>query len=96
MEKFVPTEEAKARPRNFRLPNGKRVGLGGEIVIKRSPPKLDSVIPEATEEEYQMAYESGGLSHIINKITRKKKATEYAIQPDKSDTGSPEGSEETH
>lgn len=94
--KYIPLKKATDAPRNWRTKEGKRVGIGGEIVIKRRAPRKNTAIPEATPEEYEEAYKAG-LTHLIGiegkaeqpkQSNKKKSPLDYALQSDESDTGS--------
>jgi len=64
---YIPTEKAKANPRWTLLGSPgkkKKVGIGGEVVIRKKPPKLPITVPEATPAEYEELYELGYVDLI--------------------------------
>ena len=71
--KFVPNEEAKANPRHYNL-NGKKVGVGGTVVVKRTPPKIPVTYKEATAAQYKELYDLG-FKHLIKKVETEGKVT---------------------
>ena len=62
----------------------KRVALNGPITLKRTPPKLNETVPNATQEEMKQLYQSG--SPLVIKV-------QDELQSDKPGTGSTQRSE---
>jgi hypothetical protein len=58
---YKPSEKALLNPRRAFLKGFGWVGIGGEIRIPNTPPKLPLiiVIPECTQEQYEHFYNSG-------------------------------------
>ena len=44
--------------------DGKKYGLGGDVHIERTPPKLPEVVKECTQEEYEFLLNKG-LANIV-------------------------------
>ena len=72
---YLPNQEAKLRPRRYRLPSGDWIGIGGEIILPAKPPQFpkDRKIREATPEEYEKLFPSH--KHLINYVELKKSDT---------------------
>jgi len=51
-KEFGPSELAQEQPRAFLL-DGSWVGIGGEILRTAKPPKLNTIIKEATADQYK-------------------------------------------
>ena len=60
---YGPTDYAKnVKPRIFI--GKKEVVLGGDVEIKRLPPKAGRFVPEATPEEYAAAFKMGYTRYV--------------------------------
>lgn len=64
--------------------NGKRVAIGGDIILPQTPPKLPKTIKECTEAEYQQLYDSGYtlfFDLVENKAKTKSKSKKEVEEP---------------
>jgi len=68
---YTPTEEAKILHRTTSLVPGK--AIGGEMKVG------ETVLPECSQEEYKMLYETGKFDHLIQ--LSKKKAKKAKEEP---------------
>jgi hypothetical protein len=73
---YKPTEKALLNPRRAFLKGFGFVGIGGEIHISNTPPKLPLiiVIPECTQEQYEHFYNTG-LTDLIDAVASTKSDT---------------------
>lgn len=55
---YKPSKEAKRLPRAIQL-DGSWIGVGGEIVRRADPPNINTILQEATAEQYKRLYEMG-------------------------------------
>ncbi len=74
---YKPTDEAIKNPRVEWI-DGERVGIGGEVIIANTPPKLPAtiVIRECTRKEYKHFYMLG-YTHLI-----KEHGSSISSEPD--------------
>jgi hypothetical protein len=79
---YEPTANAKAMPRQYQLPSGSWVGIGGVITITPTPPAVPFQYPEASQEQYKILYEQGH-THLVKLVPD--------VQPKKSDTKADKG-----
>lgn len=84
---YKPTDEALRNPRRAFIKNFGWVGIGGDIEIKNTPPKLPStiIIPECTQEQYEYFFNSGltALIYVVASIEsntgkRKRRETSHS------------------
>lgn len=64
--KYEPIDRYRKNPVHTHR-NGKLMGIGGDSLVPRQPPKDPIHVKEATQEEYKLLHETG-LDHIIRKI----------------------------
>ncbi len=64
--KYEPIERYRKNPVHTHR-DGKLIGIGGDSIIPRQPPKDPIQVKEATQDEYKILYETG-LDHIIRKV----------------------------
>lgn len=73
-KKYVPSERAVKNPRHFLITlRGERfkVGIGGKVVIQKTPPKRPVVFEEATEEQLRYVREEMGMVKLVDVVEEK-------------------------
>lgn len=55
---YKPSKEAKRLPRAIQL-DGSWIGVGASITREATPPKLPTILAEATAEQYEALYNMG-------------------------------------
>lgn len=74
--RYKPSEKALLNPRRAFLKGFGWVGIGGEIRIPNTPPKLPAIliIPECTQEQYEYFYNTG-LTDLIDAVASNQSNT---------------------
>ena len=89
---YRPTESRREKPVHTELTpgSGRRVAVGGDIVITPKPPKLPRTIKEATQEEYEILFNRGfiGVEFIEDEAPLEEKPD---VQDSASDTEGDDG-----
>lgn len=70
------TDKAKSNPIRIMI-DGNWVAIGKEIRIERKGPKIDTVIPVATQEQLKKLFNNDAYKHLITKKEKHVKATEF-------------------
>ncbi len=86
---FEVTDKYKNNPVTKYL-NGKRIAIGGDVVLQRTPPKAGELVKECTQSEYKQLYDEGYTFFFkeLVAITTKKGKKENELQPKPTDEGS--------
>lgn len=63
MKTYGPTPYCIENPVRIRV-NGVEVGVGAAIWVTPSPPALPYIVPEATQEQYEILYHRGHKQRI--------------------------------